>query len=61
MIPKPPSVVVTPDDAMRQLGNEARDLRASLADTFLISVAIAEEMRAIRNAVPLPRKPDNRT
>ncbi|MFC3853263.1 hypothetical protein ACFOSD_10500 [Salinispirillum marinum] len=38
-----------------RLGNEAKDLRASLAETFLISAAIVEEMRAIRQAIPLGR------
>ncbi|MFY0665948.1 MAG: hypothetical protein JXQ97_15100 [Natronospirillum sp.] len=42
-------------DIMR-LGNEAKDLRASLAETFLISAAIVEEMRAIRQAIPLVRR-----
>lgn len=44
------------DHDMMRLGNEARDLRASLAETFLISAAIVEEMRAIRQAIPIVRR-----
>ncbi|WLD56782.1 hypothetical protein NFC81_08560 [Salinispirillum sp. LH 10-3-1] len=51
-------LAVSPEAAARALGNEARELRASLASTFLISAAIAEEMREIRQALPvLPTKP----